>query len=549
MKKLLLITAIAAALLAGCKKDNKPDDDTFVAVTAITGVTTVAEANKPATLAATVSPPNATNKNIEWTVKNAGTTGASIANGNTLTATAVGTVTVTASIAGGSSKTAPFTADFGIEVKNPVDMPVVTGVTVYPATANVAKGGTQTFTATVTGTNLEETDKTVNWTVTGGTKTGTAIGADGKLTVAADETAANLTVKAASTVDNTKYGTASVTVNTNSGGVITDIAVTPVSKSVAKGTSQQYVANITGTNLTEADKVVTWTVTGGTKPGTAITAGGLLTIDADETATELWVRATAVNRNSSQTNAKVVPYFSGYMYLGTWRDTWDDGWQWQEVSVDGDQISVGVHAATDNPVANIKMMIYTMKGLTWTEVTNPGGDHTDDYPIGYRVTGTYTSVSSQYSVPKEDGSGGGKVGDIGVATLYMSADKQSIRTGNWQTPEQEARYGPYNATWDVLKTSAKFSVTKQQLGADSYRAITVQRRTSNGDWVIAFNVSTSFGTSEVNVVPGLTYRIAINYWSCPNITCQTQSLTGSFTISDGQTRNINIVGGIVTSIQ
>ena len=89
--------------------------------------------------------------------------------------------------------------------------PGVTSVTVAPDTATVAKGATQKFTAAVEGD--EGVAQTVNWTVTGGAKAGTAITADGTLTVAADETAATLTVTATSTVDSTKKGTATVTVS------------------------------------------------------------------------------------------------------------------------------------------------------------------------------------------------------------------------------------------------------------------------------------------------------------------------------------------------
>jgi hypothetical protein len=94
-------------------------------------------------------------------------------------------------------------------------VPTVNTVTVAPAAADVAKGGTQTFTVTVTGTNTPAT--TVTWSVTGGVA-GTGINRDtGVLTVAAGETAATLTVTATSTVDTAKSGTATVTV-TGGGG-------------------------------------------------------------------------------------------------------------------------------------------------------------------------------------------------------------------------------------------------------------------------------------------------------------------------------------------
>ena len=86
----------------------------------------------------------------------------------------------------------------------------VTSVEVSPASAVVEKGGTQQFTAVVTGMNTPA--QTVTWSVSGG-KEGTAIDETGLLTVAADETAAELTVTAVSTVDTSKSGTATVTVS------------------------------------------------------------------------------------------------------------------------------------------------------------------------------------------------------------------------------------------------------------------------------------------------------------------------------------------------
>ena len=53
----------------------------------------------------------------------------------------------------------------------------VTGVTVAPKTANVVKGKTQQFTATVAGTGLAAADKAVTWTVAGAKSTATKIDA------------------------------------------------------------------------------------------------------------------------------------------------------------------------------------------------------------------------------------------------------------------------------------------------------------------------------------------------------------------------------------
>ena len=94
--ELIVLMAVILSTFTGCKEE----EDIFVPVSSISGVVAVAEAYCPLTLAATVAPSDATNQTIVWSVKNAGTTGASITGGNTLTATAAGTVTVTASVPG-----------------------------------------------------------------------------------------------------------------------------------------------------------------------------------------------------------------------------------------------------------------------------------------------------------------------------------------------------------------------------------------------------------------------------------------------------------------
>jgi len=114
----------------------------------------------------------------------------------------------TVTVSGVGTYTDTFTVSFKVTAA-----PTVTGVTVSPSTASVAKGGTQQFSASVTGTGNPAT--TVTWTVEGGI-TGTSI-TDGLLTVAADETATTLTVTATSTVTTSVSGTATVTV-TGGGG-------------------------------------------------------------------------------------------------------------------------------------------------------------------------------------------------------------------------------------------------------------------------------------------------------------------------------------------
>ena len=118
--RILLIVAIASIALAGCKKDNHEEQTTFIAVTNIVDVPTTATAGEPLTLTGTVIPTDAKNKTITWSVRDAGTTNATIdAGSNILNAPATGTVTIIANITNGTTATTPFTKEFNITVLAP----------------------------------------------------------------------------------------------------------------------------------------------------------------------------------------------------------------------------------------------------------------------------------------------------------------------------------------------------------------------------------------------------------------------------------------------
>ncbi|MDR0675540.1 MAG: hypothetical protein LBF97_00665 [Elusimicrobiota bacterium] len=77
----------------------------------------------------------------------------------------------------------------------------VTGVVISPTSITATKGGTQIFSATVSGTNVSQD---VVWTIVGTVKAGTTV-VDGVLTVASDEDSVSLVVRATSVDDSTKY--------------------------------------------------------------------------------------------------------------------------------------------------------------------------------------------------------------------------------------------------------------------------------------------------------------------------------------------------------
>lgn len=102
------------------------------------------------------------------------------------------------------------TYDVNVTLQSGSVEPIVTSVTVSPATASVEKGATKQFAAMVNGENI--TDHSVTWSVDGAVSEATEIDETGLLTVAEDETAEQLTVVATSVQDPRVSGSAAVTV-------------------------------------------------------------------------------------------------------------------------------------------------------------------------------------------------------------------------------------------------------------------------------------------------------------------------------------------------
>ncbi|WP_125144430.1 Ig-like domain-containing protein [Clostridium transplantifaecale] len=84
---------------------------------------------------------------------------------------------------------------------------------------------------------------------------------------------------------------------------VTNVAVTPNSANVQKGTTRQFNAVVTGTG--SFARTVKWTVTGGAL-GTSIDSTGLLTVAAGETAKTLTVTATSTVDGSKSGTATVT---------------------------------------------------------------------------------------------------------------------------------------------------------------------------------------------------------------------------------------------------
>jgi hypothetical protein len=257
----------------------------FVAVTSINGVPTGTVAGQALVLSGTVSPANATNKTIGWSVKSAGTTGAVI-NGNTLTATVAGTVTVTAAVVNGKTASSNYTQDFNITISN-IFIPVAS-ISGVPTTGTA--GQALTLSGTVSPENA--TNKTIVWSVKSAGSTGAVINGN-TLTAAAG------TVTVTAAVVNGKTATSNYTQDFTITFSNSFIPVTSISGVPTTGTAGQALT-LSGTVSPEnaTNKTIGWSVKNAGSTG-AVISGNTLTTTAAGTVT---VTAAVVNGKTASSN-------------------------------------------------------------------------------------------------------------------------------------------------------------------------------------------------------------------------------------------------------
>ena len=154
---------------------------TFVQVTDITGVPASGTAGDSLTLTGTVVPSDATNNEIVWSVFDDGGTGASIS-GSTLTTTAVGKVTVRATIANGAAESVDYTQDVSIEILAAAFIPVAS-ITGVPASGTA--GNPLALNGTVVPPNA--TRQTIVWSVSNAGTTNAVISGSNLTATAAGE--------------------------------------------------------------------------------------------------------------------------------------------------------------------------------------------------------------------------------------------------------------------------------------------------------------------------------------------------------------------------
>ena len=179
------------------------------------------------------------------------------------------------------------------------DLPLVKKVTVKSEAANVQKGTTSQFTASVS--YYGEEAKNVNWTITGTTNPNTTISNTGLLTVSVDEESSNITVRATSTYNNTIYAEKTVSI-IDEPLSITSVSIKEKNATVVYGGVFSFTASVDGTGNHD----VNWTITGANSENTIIDSYGTLTVAHDETAKSIEVTATNVFDNTKKDTVSVI---------------------------------------------------------------------------------------------------------------------------------------------------------------------------------------------------------------------------------------------------
>ncbi|HXR97043.1 MAG TPA: hypothetical protein VN709_04285, partial [Terriglobales bacterium] len=262
---------------------------------ALTPATATVSAGGTVQYTAVVS--NTSNTGVTWAVNN--TTGGSAALG---TISASGLYTAPATFPGLSQLTITATsvADTAISANATLTLTQTIAVTVAPATASVAIGGSQAFTATVTGT----TNPAVTWSVNGtagGSATLGLIDKSGVYTApAAIPSPATVTVTATSAADPAKSASAALTITAP-----VAVAISPTTATLGASQTQQFSAKVTNATNT----AVTWSVNGAAggsaKVGTISTAGLYTAPSVFPGLTQVTVTAASV-QDPTATAAAVV---------------------------------------------------------------------------------------------------------------------------------------------------------------------------------------------------------------------------------------------------
>jgi hypothetical protein len=276
-------------------------------------------------------------------------------------------------------------------------------LSVSPTSVTLAPGSTQQFTSSLS---------PVNWTATGGT-----ISADGLFT--AGTSSGTFQVTATSVSDPTNSAQASVSISSD-----VSVTVSPSHVTVARGTTRQFTATVSGTTNTG----VTWSATRG---GGTITSAGLYT--PPRIAGTYSVIATSVADKTKWASAEVVV---GSIFDGTYQGT--------------------MTIFTDDP----DYQIPAPQQVTW--VIRPQ-EASENILIYFSPGSGPTTLSPSYISDHTISFGKGSSSYAPDLTTFTATLADNTLTGTWILRVGPG-IGPNSPNGEVRTTYAQFTLTRPYLG-------------------------------------------------------------------------------------
>jgi len=435
---------------------------TSITVTGEGGATTISTLNGTLQLTADVLPVNATNKTVTWSISE-GTGQATISSSGLVTAIANGTVTARATANDGSGVYGTLELTLSNQFV-PVESITVTGE--GGASTISTTGGTLQLYAGIT--PGDATDKTVSWSVSGGTGQAT-ISSTGLVTALANGT---VTARATANDGSGIYGTLVITIS-NQVVPVESITITSaggVTIMTSLGGTLQLYAEIAPGDAT--DKTVNWSVINGTGQAT-ISSAGLVTAVANGTVT---ARATA--NDGSGIYGEIVLTISNQVILVTAIN----------VTGAGGSTTINTDDGTLQLSADVSPSDATDKTVTWSIISGTGQatisstglvTAVDNGSVTARATandgsgvhGDFVITISNQFIPVESitvsGAGGLTTINIDNGTLQLSA---SILPANASDK---------TLTWSIIPGTGQASVNSTGLVTAIDNGTVTARATAN----------------------------------------------------------------------
>ena len=450
-----------------------------VLVTSITvagqgGATSITTDNGTLQMIATVSPSNATNKTVTWSITSGGSYATINSTTGLLTAVDNGTVTVRATATDGSSVYGSTTITISGQI-----IPV-TSITVSGqggATSITTDGGTLQMVATVSPSNA--TNKTVTWSITSGSSYATINSSTGLLTAVNNGT---VTVRATATDGSNVYGSTTITI---SGQVIPITSITVSGQGGATsittdGGTLQMVATVSPSNAT--NKTVTWSITSGSSYATINSTTGLLTAVDNGTVT---ARATATDGSNVYGSTTIT--ISGQVIPVTSIT----------VSGQGGATSITTDGGTLQMAATVSPSNATNKTVTWSITSG------SSYATINSTTGLLTAVDNGTVTVRATATDGSNV--YGSTTITISNQTTPVVfvtsitvsgqggatsiTTDGGTLQMVATVSPSNATnktvtWSIINGTGQATISSSGLvTAVSNGTVTARATTNDGSGV------------------------------------------------------------------